>query len=52
MRRLTLSCALVLGTAGGACAGSVEAVTSGPREAAEIRAYLSELAQVGTGSGK
>ena len=45
-RRLALGCALMLATAGGAYAGSVEAVTNGPGEAAEIRAYLSERAQV------
>jgi hypothetical protein len=44
--RLALSCALVLSTAAVACAGSVESVTGGPAEAAAIRVYLSERAQV------
>ena len=44
--RNTLACALVLGVATVAWAGSVESVTHTSAEAAAVRAYLSERATV------
>ena len=46
MMGLALGCALMLATAGSARAGSIGSVTRAPAEAAAVRAYLWERAQV------